>query len=155
MNPKFKIKRTDFRALKRLQKKSPEIFEHAMEKGALQLLNWMNNGSEKESRKPPIRTGVLRGSGTAFVGSKLVGQTPNTGDGTPLLSYNGKPLVITIIYNTDYATKMHEWKGGWGTYTKQDGDAGNKWIEKHLQADKNDLTKMIAIEFKKELNSDV
>ena len=56
---------------------------------------------------------------------------------------------MTWCWNTDYATKMHEHKGGWGKFTIQDGDAGNKWLERHLRRDKNDLMKMIAMEFKK------
>jgi hypothetical protein len=42
---------------------------------------------------------------------------------------------------------MHEWKGGWGKFTLQDGDAGKKWAEDHLRADRNDLWSMIANEF--------
>lgn len=142
--------------LKKLQKQSPQHFDKAMQKGAIQFLTWANNGSKNESRKPPIRWGVLRGSSSAFVGDKLVqtfripiksgaDEAPS-----PLKDYKGKELVITWIWNTDYAAKMHEWKGGWGKFTEQDGDAGNKWLEKHLRADRDDLMKMIAIEFKKE-----
>ena len=141
--------------LKKLQRQSPKLFQEAMEKGAIQFLTWANTGSAKESRKPPIRWGVLRGSSSAFVGNKLVQTYPqNIKPGSeespsPLKSYAGKSLVITWVWNTDYAAKMHEHKGGWGKFTTQDGDAGNKWIEKHLQKDKNDLMEMIAKEFKK------
>ncbi len=135
-----------------LNKISEKAFETAMARGAIQLLTWMNTGSAKEPKKPPIRKGILRGSGSTFVGSKFIGSTPTHGakGTTPLKNYSGKPEVITVVYNTEYATRMHEWKGGWGEFTLQDGDAGNKWIESHLQHDKDDLMKMIGIEFAKE-----
>lgn len=140
--------------LKGLQKQSPKLFQKAMEKGAIQGLTWMNAGSAKESRKPPIRWGVLRGSSSAFVGNKLItifpgnikpgGETPS-----PAKSYSGDSLTITWCWNTDYAAKMHEHRGSWGKFTTQDQDAGNKWLEKHLQKDKDDLMEMIAKEFGK------
>ncbi|KKN59448.1 hypothetical protein LCGC14_0541600 [marine sediment metagenome] len=155
---KGKIKmRMDLRPLKRLQKRSPKFFAKAMEKGAVQLLNWSNNGSMKESRKPPIRWGVLRGSSSAFVGNKLILIFPQSiisgskEKVTPAHSGAVAGLVITVVWNTDYAMKMHEWKGGWGKFTERDMDAGNKWIEKHLKNDREDLMEVIRIEFKKEV----
>lgn len=137
--------------LDRLQRKSPESFNKALKKGAIQLLTWMNNSSVKESRKPPIAKGFLRGSSSAFVGNKLVSVFPGSTKGsTPNKSYNGKATTITVGWNTSYAAKMHEWNGGWGKFTEQDGDSGNKWIEKHLSADKKDLMAMIKKEFQKE-----
>jgi len=153
MNPGFVIRSMDFSKLKRLQRKSPALFEKAMEKAGIQFMNWANNGSAKESRKPPIRWGVLRGSASTFVGNKLVAVTTDGNDGTPATSYNGSPLTITWAWNTNYAAKMHEHKGNWGPATTRDGDAGNKWLEKHLKADKQALTDMIAKEFEKSLGS--
>lgn len=156
MNGKVKM-HTNFNPLKKLQAKSPALFRKAMEKGAVQFLNWANTGSAQESRKPPIRWGVLRGSSSAFVGNKLVAIFPQniTGEGeaaTPAQS--SIPVAADVyaiwVWNTDYATKMHEWKGGWGKFTTQDRNAGNKWLEMHLKADKNALMKMIASQFKKE-----
>lgn len=140
--------------LQRLMKASPKFFNIAMERGAIQFLNWANNGSSKESRKPPIRWGVLRGSSSAFVGSRLVAVYPQpiTSGGEPVTPERtnvAKNTVMTFVWNTEYATKMHEWKGGWGPFTIQDGDAGNKWLEKHLRADKDLLMQMITLEFKK------
>ena len=147
---------SNLRPLKALQRKSPSLFRKAAEKGAIQFLTWANNGSKNEPRKPPIRWGVLRGSSSAFVGNKFVSVFPidiRAGaleQKTPAESYSGRDLVLTWCWNTDYAAKMHEWRGGWGKFTTQDGDAGNKWLERHLKRDRNDLMKMIAIEFKKE-----
>lgn len=149
--------RTDFRKLDKLIKQNPKAFKKAFRKGAIQFLTWANTGQGKTSRKPPIRWGVLRASSSAFVGNELVeiyNQNVKSGASespTPARTYSPpKADTITWVWNTDYAAKMHEWKGGWGEFTRQDGDAGNKWLEKHLLADKNALIKMIAEEFKKE-----
>lgn len=149
--------RTDFRKLDKLARKSPEAFRKAFKKGAIQFLTWCNTGQGRTSRKPPIRWGVLRASSAAFVGNELVAtydqnvQSDAPENPTPPTSYSAPSAdIITWVWNTDYAAKMHEWKGGWGKFTIQDGDAGNKWLEKHLLADKQALLKMIADEFGKE-----
>lgn len=122
------------------------------------MLTWMNNGSSNESRKPPIRWGVLRGSSTVFIGNKLVETyksqiKPGAPDKpTPAKSHSAPPLNLTWVWNTDYATRMHEWTGNWGPFTQQDGDAGNKWVEKHLEADRNALIEMTKTEFQKEVD---
>lgn len=143
--------------LKRLQKQSPKLFKKALEKGAIQFITWANTGSVAEPRTPPIRWGVLRGSSSAFVGNKLVTIFPQsilpaaTEKPTPARSHTADPLTITWAWNTNYAAKMHEWKGGWGKFTQQAGNAGNKWLEKHLRKDRNALLRMIGMEFKKEV----
>ena len=148
--------RMDLAPLKRLAKESPEKFNKAMKKGAIQFLTWANTGSAKSSKKPPIRWGVLRGSSSAFVGGELVAtqeQTIKAGSPDrpePVRLYSGDDLVATFIWNTPYAARMHEWMGDWGEFTTQDGDAGSKWLEEHLKQDRDDLMKMISIEFKKE-----
>jgi hypothetical protein len=150
--------KSDMRGLKQLALKSPGEFRKAQEKATIQLLTWMNMGSPGTSAKPPIRFGVLRGSSSAFVGSsKLKDFSITIKPGSketisPAGSYSAPDGTTTIVYNTDYAAKMHEWEGTWGDFTIQDGDAGNKWIEKHLQADKDLFMKVIGIEVKKGLN---
>lgn len=122
--------------LKTLQTSREADLRFALAQVAVQMLTWMNTGSPNEPLKPPIRFGTLRGSGSVFVGKKLIGIAPNEGgDPTPATSFQGPDWTITIVYNTSYAAKMHEWKGGWGPYTTQDGSAGAKWIEKHIDAD--------------------
>lgn len=139
----------DLSGLKKLQRKSPALFAKALEKPAIQMLTWMNTGSPRESRTPPIRTGVLRGSGTAFVGGKLVATTPSAGaDGTPAGSSNADGLNVHWVFNTDYAAKMHEYEGEWGEFTEQAKDAGNKWMEKHIIADRQAFAAFVAKEFK-------
>jgi len=159
MNGKMDFSKSDLSELKKFAIKSPKAFTKAQGKASLQLLTWMNTGSggSSESRKPPIRWGVLRGSSSAFVGDQKVGDFRiNVKPGSkeqisPAVSYSAPPGTTTVVYNTDYAAKMHEWDGEWGEFTIQDGDAGNKWIEKHLQTDKDLFMKVIGIEFKKEM----
>lgn len=147
---------TNLAPLRRLAKKSPKAFEKAMEVGAVQFINWANTGSRFESRTPPIRWGVLRGSSSAFLGNRLILIFPqrilpgSDEEPTPATSHTAPPLTITWVWNTDYATKMHEWKGSWGKFTQQAGNAGNKWLELHLKNDRNALMEAIGREFKRE-----
>lgn len=157
MNTTINFKQTDLTPLKKLAKDSPKAFQKGLEAGALQLLTWMNTGSPNESRKPPIDWGILRGSSSVFVGGKLVGEgkskirSGSDEQPTPLTSYSAANTTISVFYNTDYAAKMHEWEGGWGPGTERDGDAGNKWIEMHLKADKDLLMAVIGLEVKRDL----
>ena len=147
--------RTNLQGLIFLQKRSPVIFHEAMKRGAIQLLTWCNTGSPREARKPPIRFGVLRGSSSAFVGSELVEvfqQTIKTGSSespSPALSHSANSKTITVVWNTNYAKRMHETEYTPGEYSEADGDSGNKWVEKHLQADKDALIQVIAKEFRR------
>jgi hypothetical protein len=138
----------------KILKASNIAFEAAEEKAALQFLTWVNAGSPAEPATPPIRWGVLRGSSSVFVKNKFVSAYPEdikaganeTPD--PLRSYNGEKGVITIVYNLDYAFKMHEERGKtWqelGPYSSQSANATDKWLEKHIAADGKILYKMIA-----------
>ena len=60
------------------------------------------------------------------------------------------PTTVTWVWNTDYATKMHEHTGNWGAFTVQDGNAGRKWLEEHLSADKDSFYDVVKREFQKE-----
>lgn len=159
MKVSMDFKKNDLKNLERLVRRSPGAFKKAQEKASLQLLTWMNTGSggTSESRKPPIKWGVLRGSSSAFVGNSKVGDFKINVDArskeqiSPATSYSAPDGTTTIVYNTEYAAKMHEWKGGWGEATERDGDSGEKWIERHLQADKDLFMKVIGIEFKKDV----
>lgn len=147
----------DLAPLRSLQRKSPRAFNEAQKQAAVLMLNWMNNGSDKTSRKPPIRWGVLRGSSSAFVGSELVqtfGQLIKAEADerpTPAKAHKADATVMTWVWNTNYATAMHEKRGGnWGKFTRQDADAGAKWVEEHLQKDKDDLMALIGKFYAKE-----
>jgi len=138
---------------------SPGVDQTAKIKLGLQLLNWVVNGSSNESVVPPIMHGILRGSGTVFVGSKKVGDMKNEyREGTPASSYSGKKGVITIGFNTAYAARLHEinFVPGGKIPSKQAqrnpsmlGDVGNKFVERHLKADGKALLKMYAAVIKR------
>lgn len=132
--------------LKKLQRKSPDAFHQAMKVGGLQFLEWSSNGSVNDSSRPPIREGFLRGSGSAFVGSELVGITD--GDNRDAnRSYNSQDKnQLTVGYNSVYARKMHEDPD---YEVQKDGD--KKWLENHIMNDKEALYKAIEIQFEKEL----
>lgn len=154
---------TDTMDIPRLMRTSSASFQKAKEKMGVQMLTWMNAGSPNESATPPIRWGVLRGSSTVFVGGSLVGIYPqkiHTGAGeeiTPATSYDGKKEVVTVVWNTNYAYKMHEERGKkWqdlGPFSAQSGNATDKWVEKHLNADKESLYELMATIIRKELGN--
>lgn len=131
------------RRLSKLALDSPKEFEKALEKASLQFLTWCNNGSTKETRKPPIAKGFLRGSSSAFVGNKLVGVFQGQDNSMANKSHSAPTGQATFGWNAEYATKMHETEYALGSVSEQDGDAGNKWLEKHLQADKEDFMALI------------
>ena len=154
----------NLKGLMYLTKNSNKLFDQAMEKAAIQFLTWCNTGSIGSPKKPPIKWGILRGSSSAFVGTKLISVypqeiSPDSEDEegpTPAKSISGVGIktndtIATFVWNTDYATTMHEWRGGWGPATLRDYDAGNKWLEEHLKADKDALMKMVSIQFKMEI----
>jgi hypothetical protein len=121
----------------------------------LQLLNWCLNGSSNESTVPPIMWGVLRGSGSVFVDGVFIGDSKaNYSNGKPNKTYTAnKPGDITIGFNTAYAARLHEttWTPGGVHPSKQVqnnpdlvADVGNKWVEKHLKADGDNLVGLYA-----------
>lgn len=119
----------------------------------LQLINNVVNGSPAEPVVPPVLTGLLRSSGSVFVGNKLIGTTP--GQGTPSLTNSAPKNVVTVGFNTDYAAKMHEKLAPAGPlqpgpFSTQSGDVGGKFIEKHLAADADEIFGLYAKVFKKE-----
>lgn len=148
---RFIIKKNDIIIkLKEAALKTIKTREEALTKAGLQGLNWMVNGSPNERVVPPIKTGMLRGSGSIFVGNKFISATPDkSGYGTPNTSYSGKDNTITWGFNTDYAARMHESNWNPGKYSKQSKDVGNKWIRKHLDADKELLFDFIAKTYQK------
>lgn len=114
----------------------------------LQLLNFVGNGSRNVTAVPPILDGILRGSGSVFVGGEFIGDTKDfTGNpmSTPNHSHSAPANVITIGYNTSYAAKQHEEHEGTynpdgglkdGPVSEKSGDVSGKFLEAHLLGDK-------------------
>lgn len=143
---------------KGLLAKSRKELRAAMVKGAIQLIDWTANGSPVNEKRPPIRWGILSGSGSAFVGGQFITTTESAGKGgTPNRQLHntdatGK-IKITIGYNTEYAAAVHEGltRSGDemkpGPYSRQAGPTrypGNKWLSSHLQTDGPLLLKVVA-----------
>jgi hypothetical protein len=119
-------------------------------KVGLQLINNIVNGSPQEPVTPPIKTGALRGSGSVFIGDRLIKTTEDiSGEGTPATSHSAKKSVITVVFNKPYAAKWHENSFNPGPVSLQSGNVGNKYIEKHLQHDGPELMKFLAVLIKK------
>jgi len=119
---------------------------------ATQLITWMVMGSPNETVVPPILTGFLRGSGSAFVGSVCVFDTRGLagGKGTPNKSHSEPGLGVAVGFNTAYAAKLHETTWNPGPRSKDSGNVGNKFVEKHLAADGKHAMELYAAIFKKE-----
>jgi len=129
----------------------------AKTKIGLQFINFIINGSPSEGVVPPVFQGILRASGSVHVGSKFVGGNNLMGQGAGLgatslsnRTFNGKSSVVTIGFNTSYAVRMHETDWEPGPVSKQSGDVGNKFVEKHIAADGRTMIKMYSLIFKKE-----
>ena len=132
--------------LRKFKIRSEEVLERAIGRACFQLINFVVNGSPKNNTVPPIKTGLLRGSGSAFVANKFIGALPPVnGKGEPITAYNGKKNVGTVIFNTSYATKLHEttWTPNPESSTREKGVIGNKFLEKHLDTDREFLMKLI------------
>jgi hypothetical protein len=148
------------------QIKEKEINLMACKKVGVQLLNFCSQGSPNDPTTPPIESGYLRGSGSVFVESELVGTSPKPyGKGDPLRSLSAikqeGQTIISIVYNTEYAARLHEtkWKPGGIIPSKAarnnpsiTRNVGNKWIERHLKADSKDLMWLYGIMIKKEFD---
>lgn len=140
--------------INQFKKVSKKAFQSAQEKAAIQMLDWMSSGSPKSDKKPPIRTGVLASSGSAFYNNKFLKETPNVatkGTPTPNYQYSGKE--ITWGFNTEYAKRMHEDKLTPGEFSSRDSGRkpGNQWMTAHLSKDKKLFIKVIAEFLKKKL----
>lgn len=126
----------------------------------LQLLNFCVNGSSKERVKPPIRWGILRASGSVFADGVLLGDTKAlSADGKPATDYSScPPSCVAVGFNTSYASRLHEsdaWTPGGDPPSEQAmrnpamlENVGNKWVEKHLIADKETLLALYAAKLK-------
>ena len=116
----------------------------------LTLLNWTVNGSPNEPVVPPIKDGILRGSGSVFVDSRFYGSTGGEyPGGNPNKSYSGKANILTIGFNTAYAARMHETNWNPGATSQKSENVGNKFVQRHIQADGKMLMQVYAAKVKK------
>jgi hypothetical protein len=149
---KFVVKSTVDKGIHQLSQKQEAVHPRALKAVGLQLLNNVVNGSPGASVVPPIKTGVLRSSGSVFVGSKLAGTSPMIYNGSPATNYSAPDNQITIVFNTAYAARMHEDNWTPGKKSRQDGkDVGNKFLSKHLEGDWQELQRLYANILKKDL----
>jgi hypothetical protein len=124
----------------RYDKMFTENDKKARIKTGLQLMNNAINGSPAESVVIPILEGTLRGSGSVFLGSTVVGFSPKVrGKGDPADQHREKEGVVTVGFNTAYARRLHEYPFKPGPVSQQSGDVGHKYLTKHLIADKKEL----------------
>ena len=105
--------------------------------------------------RPPILTSALWGSGSVFVGNKVVGfgkQISGAAIGTPNtdLSENDENMV-TVGFNIVYAEKMHENEYKWGRRSIQAGGVGSKWLERKILGNAPEYLVEYAILLKKGL----
>jgi len=145
--------------MKIYKQKAKAADELARGAAVLQLMNFVVNGSPRESVVPPIKEGILRGSVSVFAGSRKFGDTKSLfSGGNPVSSYRTKKNEGVLIINTAYAARLHELpfseskkRGYWspGPVSQQSGDVGNKYVEKHLKADRKALTAVYADVFKR------
>jgi hypothetical protein len=86
--------------------------------------------------RPPILLSALWGSGSVFVGNKVVAfgkQVSGATEGTPNTDISeDDPNMITVGFNIIYAEKMHEKEWNWGPRSRQAGGVGMKWLEKKI-----------------------
>ena len=104
---------------------------------------------------PPILTGRLRGSGSAYVAGKKVADTSDTySAGTPATNniFMLKRNVI-IYFNTEYAARWHENPFNPGPISEMAGDAKDKYVESHLSTDGPELAEKYAEFMKKEVEN--
>ncbi len=144
MGAKLKIRNTI--SVGRIKNVSAEAFKSGQLKAAIQMLDWMSSGSMGSQAAPPIRTGVLASSGSAFYKKQNIGVSPDIagGKGTPNKSFNSRN--ITWGFDTDYAKKLHEEKLNPGPLSKRNPNRqpGNQWLTEHLQKDKDNYMKLVA-----------
>lgn len=132
----------------KLTKPGGKVDINAKKAMGLQLLNNTINGSPNESVVPPVLTGRLRASASVFVGSEFMKDTSNlsvSGDSpTPNKSYSDNIDTVTVGFNTPYAARMHEQYSEFkpGKFSKRSGDVGEKFLERHITADKEELIKL-------------
>jgi hypothetical protein len=104
----------------------------------------------------PVDEGTLRGSGSVFVGNRLVGTSEKRGSGgTPATEIGAtlarNNLTATIGFNTPYAAYQHEGHRADGSHSVTEytePSAGPKFLENKLNGNRDDYMAIIAAEIR-------
>ena len=140
-----------FKAYQNAYKKAHQV---AMLEAGKKLLQNVDKSIGTEV-SPPILTGALRGSGAVHVEgvfkfsmeSEYPAGTPNTGNTTKKLNE------VTVSYNTPYASRWHENPFTPGPVSQTYPNVGDKYLERHLFGDKDDIFNTYALFIRKGTNN--
>ena len=125
--------------LKEYQKKSRAAAEQGMGLAMMAL----QRDCIMETPTVPIDEGTLRGSGSIFVGNKLIGTSESLSkkSGTPNRDYSftGNGIVGTVGFNTPYAARWHETDANF-----RETSSGKWYLIDKMKRFKNDYMKIIA-----------
>ena len=118
-----------------------------MGKAGLELMRNAVMGVEKV----PHDEGTLRGSGSVFVGNRLLGTSESQGDGhgTPSrdlgVQFGQEEMVGTVGFNTPYAAYLHEHP----EFDFTEEGTGGKYLEKKLNAHREKYMGLVAAEVRR------
>lgn len=124
----------------------------AKKKVALQMLDYIIQGSPRENITPPLLHGILRGSASVFVGNIMVKANGNDAN----RNHSDNINTITIGFDAAYAARMHEHMVPSNTpdpimgklfqpsERSKSAGGGGKFVEAHLKADGKTLLELYA-----------
>ena len=140
------------RNLKKLQKQlTPKGIEQGLAQAGLQLMS----DAIDEAPSVPLDESTLQGSGSVFVGNKLIGTSQDRAGGkgkpTPNRHLSGadqrQETVATVGFNTPYAARLHEHPEF--AFQQNKGHEGGKFLEYKLFANGKRYFDIVAHNIKK------
>ena len=129
-------------ALRRLAAKYPEQRDAGLVEAGLAI--W--GDAVNVAPKPPVDTGLLRGSGNLSVSGKDI--SPPSGvekDSSASAGAEGKPGQVVFGFNTPYAHRLHE-LGHYASHAVPgiNGDSGPQFLRSKISRYKNDYVQLVA-----------